>query len=123
MQESNGDLTRVHYFSSPPIERLKLTVFLHTRKILPVLAGFEPMTSGLLGRALCHSATEPGVRPRASFCMLLLVSSINPRPGSVAEWHSALPSKPEVVVSNFAETGTIFWVCKNPVSVALSEGS
>ena len=41
----------------------------------------------------------------------------------VAEWHSALPSKPEVVGSNPAETGRIFRVCKNPVSVALSEGS
>ena len=31
-------------------------------------------------------------------------------PGSVAEWHSALPSKPDVVGSNPAETGRIFRV-------------
>ena len=29
-------------------------------------------------------------------------------PGSVAKWHSALPSKPEVVGSNPAETGRFF---------------
>ena len=29
-------------------------------------------------------------------------------PGAVAEWHSALPSKPEVVGLNPAETGRIF---------------
>ena len=44
-------------------------------------------------------------------------------PGSVAEWHSALPSEPEVVGSNPAETGRIFRVCKNPVSFKHSIGA
>ena len=39
----------------------------------------------------------------------------------MAEWHNPLPSKPEVVGSNPAEIGRFFLVCKNPVSVALSE--
>src|SRR5277367_3153291 len=41
LQQSNGDLTQDHYFSSPPIEQ-RSRDFCTTEKILPVSAGFEP---------------------------------------------------------------------------------